>query len=117
MRADPLALILAAAVALPAGADTIELHSRFLLDTESIMGVSGIEVSGDGLTFTAIGDQGFWIEGRFLRENGRLSNIELDTITPVLDYNGFPVAARRVGDLADAEGLAIAPDGRAWISF
>lgn len=100
-----------------AAADEVELVGAWNLETQSIVGVSGLEVSEDGMSFVAVGDQGWWLTGRFLRQNGAISEVFLDEIQPIIGQDGYPVSARRVGDWSDAEGLAIAPDGRAWVSF
>lgn len=86
-------------------------------DTELIVGLSGLEVSEDGGSFVAIGDRGFWLSGRFQRDGDVITGLEIDHIAAILGSNGYPVAARIIGDWSDAEGLAIAPDGTAWISF
>lgn len=86
-------------------------------ETELIVGLSGLEVSDDGLSFTAIGDRGYWMSGGFERTGEAISGIRIDTLKPILGSNGYPVSARRAGDWSDAEGLAIAPDGTTWVSF
>lgn len=116
MRSSPFALILAA-WALPVSGEAIEPIGQFEWATELIVGLSGLEVSEDGSRFWAVGDRGFWLAGQFERDGETISGIQIDTIEPLLGPNGYPVAARRVGDWSDAEGLAIAPDGTAWISF
>ncbi|MEM7720145.1 MAG: esterase-like activity of phytase family protein [Pseudomonadota bacterium] len=100
-----------------AGADGLEPIGASLLETEAIKGVSGLEVAPDGLSFTAVTDRGWWATGRFERTNDAISSVVIDSIEPILGSDGFPVAARRAGDRSDAEGLAIGPDGRAWVSF
>lgn len=116
MRASPLALTLALCPAALA-ADTLEPIGKYLLDTEQIAGVSGIEVMPGGDTFLAIGDRGWWIEGSFVRRGEVITDVVLDRIQPILGGDGFPVSARRVGDRSDAEGLALSPDGTAFVSF
>jgi len=85
--------------------------------SEEVIGVSGLEIDADGLGFSAVGDSGWFIKGSLTRENGVLSGVEVDTIVPLLSGKGMPVAARRVGDQSDAEGLAMAQDGSFWVSF
>ncbi len=85
--------------------------------SEDVIGVSGLEINPDGLGFSAVGDSGWFIQGRLTRETGSLSGVEIDSITPLLSDKGMPVAARRTGDQADAEGLAMAEDGSFWVSF
>ncbi len=116
MRARPLALIAALwpAIAWP---ETLEVIGVVEIETESVFGVSGLEVSADGTTFTAVTDRGWWLEGRFERRGELMTAAEIHTIQPIIGQDGFPVAARRVGDWSDAEGLALASDGTAWVSF
>ena len=116
MRKSLVALITCCLPTL-AATEELELIGTLHLDTQSIVGLSGLEVSDDGLSFTAVADRGWWLTGRFLRQNGAISEVFLDEIQPIIGQDGFPVTARRVGDWSDAEGLAIAPDGRAWVSF
>lgn len=117
MRARSVALIFALALPFMASAQSLEQIGQFDLETEAVKGVSGIEVSADGLQFLAVSDQGWWLTGTFVRDGEEISNIVDIGISPILDSDGLPVAARRVGDLSDAEGLALLPDGRAWVSF
>lgn len=98
-------------------AEALEPIGIFEWETESIVGVSGLEVSSDGSSFYAVSDQGWWLEGNFQRRGEVITGIEAPQITAMIGQDGFPVAARRVGDLSDAEGLAIAPDGTAWVSY
>ncbi len=116
MRPGSVALILAV-LAGPARAEELVPIGHFELETEVIAGMSGLEVSADGSRFWAVADRGFWMAGRFQRDGEVISGIEIDTISALLGTNGFPVSARRVGDWADSEGLAMAPDGTAWVSF
>ncbi|MCG6882973.1 MAG: esterase-like activity of phytase family protein [Silicimonas sp.] len=104
-------------LASPAVAGELELVGTFDLETETVIGVSGLEVSADGASFVAVGDRGWWIEGRFDRRGGILNGVEIENVSAIIGQDGFPVPARRVGDWSDAEGLAVAPDGTAWVSF
>ena len=81
-------------------------------DVEGFGGLSGIEVAQDG-TFLAISDRGMFFEGRLLHSAGRLSGVELTGRAPILDSKGRPLDARNT----DAEGLAMTPEGRFFVSF
>lgn len=85
--------------------------------SEDVVGISGLEVSADGLEFAAIGDRGWFLTGQLKRDGGQFSDVEVTTILPLLSGYGKPVAARRTIDQADAEGLAMAEDGSFWVSF
>lgn len=116
MRAHALALILALCAA-PLKAAEVELIGRLEWPTETVVGLSGIEVTEDGAGFLAISDRGWWIEGRFHREGEEIMGLHLTRLEPIIGQDGMPVAARRDIDLSDAEGLALAPNGTAWVSF
>lgn len=76
-------------------------------------GFSGLEVSEDGASFTAISDRGAITSGRITRENGKIIGIKADPITPLLDTRG----AVQKQHVHDAEGLAIRGDGRIFVSY
>lgn len=118
----PVMAALALALATPfcggaAAAQTMTPAGSFAWPNEAVVGLSGLHVSDDGGRFVAISDRGWIPSGRLVRSGGRISGIDLQEVLPILGNDGFPVAARRTGDWADAEGLAVAPDGRYWISF
>lgn len=98
-------------------ADTLDHLGTFAWQTDTVVGLSGLEVADNGQDFTAISDLGWLVRGRFQRENDTISDLTDLTIDPIRGIDGNPVTARRVGDWADAEGLAIAPDGTTWIAF
>ncbi len=100
-----------------ASAETLEAIGLYAWETESIQGISGLEVTDDGAGFVAVSDRGWWIEGRFDRKGDAIVGVDLDGIRPIIGNDGLPVAARRVGDWSDAEGLAFAPDGSAYVAF
>ena len=113
---------LLAALALVAGGqgasgDTLTHIGSFDWPTETVSGVSGLEVSEDGNSFVAISDRGWFLTGTLSRIEGQISGVTLTSLRPILGSDALPVAARRVGDWSDAEGLAIAADGTVWIAF
>lgn len=85
--------------------------------SDAVAGLSGLEVEDGGRMFHAVSDRGWYIKGKFERTGGAISDVRLTDYLPILGMDRLPVSARRVGDLSDAEGLAIAPDGTMWISF
>jgi len=98
-------------------AQTAEVVGQFDWMSRSIVGVSGLEVSDDGNSFVAVSDQGWLLQGQFAREGGTITDVTLESLQPLLGIDGLPTAARRIGDWADAEGLAIDESGRQWVSF
>lgn len=112
MRANTLALILA--LAAPAAADPIAVVD---ISENAVQGLSGIELSDDGLSFLAVSDRGWFHLGTLERVEGTLTGGRVTEILPIIGQDGIPVSARRVGDWSDAEGLAITPDGTIYVSF
>ncbi|WP_226625655.1 esterase-like activity of phytase family protein [Alloyangia pacifica] len=86
-------------------------------------GFSGLEVSDDGMQFTAISDRGSIVMGRFEREGesegtgtepgGRITGLSATPVEKLLGETG----TRMHPDIDDAEGLAIGADGRIYVSF
>ena len=111
------ALLIWAVMALPLQADTLRHLGTFFWPTPTFVGLSGLEVSDDGLTFHAVSDRGWFLSGTFARDDTAITGVTLQSYLPILGQDGWPVAGRRVGDQSDAEGLAVAPDGSLWISF
>ena len=116
MRSHFVALIFALFAA-PVAAVELTLINRYAWDTQSVIGLSGIEVTDEGRGFLAVGDQGWWLQGRFRRKGDRIEGVEIERLEGIIGTDGLPVSSRRVGDWSDAEGLALAPDGTAWVSF
>lgn len=84
------------------------------MDDPGFGGLSGIELSGDGLSFVAISDKGAWTRGRLIRDaEGRITAIDAEPMRMLLGKGTDPLGKGR----NDAEGLAIAPDGTVYISF
>jgi hypothetical protein len=76
-------------------------------------GLSAIEVSDDGTTFTAISDQSTLFTGHFQRaRDGHIQQITDVTLTTLKANDDQPLASNR----NDSEGLAIATDGTIYIS-
>jgi len=87
---------------------------RFVWDhpLETFGGFSGLEVFPNG-RFVTISDRGSFFAGRIMRVNGEIISAELDSYTPIQDSKGTPLS----GHNADAEGLAVSPNGDIYISF
>lgn len=72
-------------------------------------GVSGLEMSADGSSFTAIGDRGVFVTGTITRgANGQISTVNDVQIKPLL--------APRGSRSLDSEGIAIGGDGTIFVS-
>lgn len=81
---------------------------------EGFGGFSGLELSPDGLGFTALSDRILLVSGQLSRNGaGVVTGVDAGPPEPLLDTEGGLLRGAR----ADSEGLAIGPDGTVWISF
>jgi len=76
-------------------------------------GFSALAVRDGGTHIVAISDRGAWATARLDRSNGRLTGVTLTGLGPLLAISGDTL----VDDEVDAEGLAVGPDGEAYLSF
>lgn len=81
-------------------------------EDERFGGFSGLELSDDGLTLTTISDRGSYVTARLTRQDGRVTAIDADPIKTLRDYRATDIKGG-----GDAEGLAIAQDGRWFVSL
>jgi hypothetical protein len=111
------ALLLVAALGLPAAADGPRLVPDATVTWSerhpAFGGFSAVEVLDAGARFVALTDRGHWATGRMIREEGRLIAVELEAIGPLRAIAGTPLT----GTDADAEGIAIDSRGRVFVSF
>jgi hypothetical protein len=115
--------ILAIAAALLPGPATLAgadgsasyLHTFVWRGDDPLMGgMSAIEVTADGLGFTALSDRGTFTTGHLLRDaDGLVAGIDA---APMQRLTGRAQAVLPK-ERADSEGLAIAADGTAYVSF
>jgi hypothetical protein len=115
-----VALPCAAAAQQQPTAPTLTLSSHLVLSHQAdwFGGFSGAEVSPDGSQITIIGDRGRLLHARLLRDEGRLSGLEVIASQVLTDAAGRRLRApNRQGNMTDAEGLARDPAGRMAISF
>jgi hypothetical protein len=77
-------------------------------------GFSAIETDADGLGFVVVSDKAAYATGRFTRDStGRITNIMAEKIALLRGPDNLPLGEYR----KDTEGLALLPDGQAYISF
>ena len=77
-------------------------------------GMSAIELAADGRRFVALSDRGRWISGTLQRDaQDRISGLTAGKATLLLGQGNAPLKSSR----ADSEGLALAPDGTAYIAL
>lgn len=77
-------------------------------------GFSALHLSPDGLKFVALSDHGAFVTGHFTRDAaGHILSISTGAVTPLLGRDGKKLKHGRF----DSEGLAIAANGTAYVSF
>lgn len=87
---------------------------RWVTDDPLMGGLSGIEVSPDGNRFIALTDKGAIAEGQFQRDAaGRIIAVDAGSFTLLKGDGDSPLKPGR----NDSEGIALADDGRIFISF
>lgn len=117
--AAPIAAVALALTILPGRAAEpwpAELVGGFFWDSDlpDFGGFSGLELSSDGRTLHVISDNGLLFTGTVSRaESGIVTSVDLSPGVPLLDDRG----RRPIDDHADAEGLAVGPDGAVHVSF
>ena len=83
-------------------------------DWEGFGGFSGLALSPDGLSFTALSDRALLVTGRLGRDAaGAVTAVEVEGRARLLDTEGGPLRGLR----ADSEDVAVAPDGTVFITF
>lgn len=76
-------------------------------------GFSGLELGPGGQKFTVISDRGDILTGTLRRTKGLISGVSIGSKTRLPDTKGLPLKRGQ----NDAEGLALRPDGRLYVSF
>ncbi len=96
-------------------ADRLEFISRFTWTNSDPLfgGLSSLDLSRDGQSFVATGDKGLFVEGQVMRRAGRIKGLDNLRFQLIQDARGKP----RLSYETDAEGLAVAPNGKLFVSF
>jgi hypothetical protein len=77
-------------------------------------GFSAIETDADGMGFATISDKGTYTSGRFTRDNqGVITAVAAARVRALHGPDDLPLGEYH----SDAEGLALLPDGQAYVSF
>lgn len=111
------ALLISACAAPVSGGARVEYVGTYVwsLPDADFGGFSGIEISDDGARFHVISDRAWVRWGGIERDHdGRIRGLAMSGRAQLQDSGGKPLLPGRLGD---SEGLAMAPDGTAWISF
>lgn len=83
-------------------------------DDPNFGGISAINLWPDGERFLALTDKGMFLEGRIERAaDGSIAGVTQGPVTPLLARGAKALSSGRT----DSEGLAVAPDGRVFVSF
>lgn len=83
-------------------------------DDPLLGGMSAIEMDGDGLGFAALSDRGAYTTGRLVRDgDGKVVGVSAAALK-LLKAEGQEALAK---GRADSEGLAVAPDGTAYVAL
>ncbi len=87
---------------------------RWTLPDPLFGGFSAIEVAADGVGFTAITDQGSFTQGALTRDgDGKISAVSARPLRRLPGLGNLALTPSR----SDSEGLAVAADGTAYVSF
>ena len=86
---------------------------RWAYNSKDFGGFSGLEVSQNGQSFTAISDSGSIATGHFQRKAGLIDAVQTEYFGRLNGANGAALAEFEF----DAEGLALRDNGRIYISF
>ncbi|MDJ0995293.1 MAG: esterase-like activity of phytase family protein [Dinoroseobacter sp.] len=112
-----LALAILLSVAHAVAAEQAEYLGSFVWSSPDadFGGLSAFEILDDGAALLGIGDRGFLVSARIVRYGAeeRIESVELARIVPLTDPDGRDLPEEE----SDAEGLALAPGGRVFISF
>ncbi|OSP55374.1 esterase-like activity of phytase family protein [Pseudoruegeria sp. SK021] len=114
-----LALVCAATLACSGPAPAFQQLERLSTftwnnaDDPNFGGFSALEISDDGLSFVAVSDRAGFVEGTLERSGGKIVGVTAGHVRPLLSPEGIPLRDQQ----SDSEGLAIAADGTAYLSF
>lgn len=99
----------------PRAADGFVGSFVWRMPDDAFGGFSAIEVLDSGARFVAISDKAALVSGQIKRDaSGKIIGIKAGQIMPLL---AAKKGKRLEGRRADSEGLAIGPDGSAYLSF
>lgn len=83
-------------------------------DRDGFGGFSGLAMTADGVSFLTVSDEGEMVRARVRRDaGGRIEAVETDWQARLRDNSGKPVS----GFTADAEALAVGPDGTVYVGY
>ncbi len=83
-------------------------------DRDGFGGFSGLAMDEDGASFLTVSDEGEMVHASVRRDDsGRIETVESDWHAQLRDNSGKPVS----GFTADAEALAVGPDGTVYVAY
>ena len=109
-----IALICALASPAVAGDTGPRLVSEYILDraVPGFAGLSAIDLTADGTGFVMLSDRNRIFHGTLTRQDGRITGVTIDRAHVIGTEPGF-----FRDEIPDSEGVALAPDGRTFLSF
>lgn len=101
--------------AIPLGLGLVGSYTWHRGSQTNFGGFSAIEVGNDGTSFAAVSDRGWIVRGEFVRDaDGRITAIRATPVEPLLSSRSGKALPPYA---SNAEGMAMAPDGRLYVSF
>jgi len=113
MHRRPAALILALLAALPAAAADYLGSYTWTDGDPAFGGFSAIHMAEDGQSILALTDQADITAARIIRDGDTIAGVDRGPLLRLNSSRGEPLT----GVNADAEGIAVGPDGIVYVSF
>ncbi len=107
-----VAFLVTANYALSAEATYLSSYAWTLSD-ENFGGFSSLEMDDQGQGFITTSDHGYFLSGKIKRQNGKIVSVSDQKLVPINNPKGALVDEFN----GDAEGIAIGPNGKIFVSF
>jgi len=98
--------------ALSAEATLLSSYAWTMSD-ENFGGFSSLEMDDQGQGFMTTSDHGYFLSGKINRQNGKIVSVSDQKLAPINNPKGALVDELN----GDAEGIAIGPNGKIFVSF
>jgi hypothetical protein len=107
-----VAFLVTANYALSAEATLLSSYTWTMPD-ENFGGFSSLEMDDQGQGFISTSDHGYFLSGKIKRQNGKIVSVSDQKLVPINNPKGALVDKLN----GDAEGIAIGPNGKIFVSF
>jgi hypothetical protein len=107
-----VAFLVTANYALSAEATLLSSYAWTMSD-ENFGGFSSLEMDDQGQGFMTTSDHGYFWSGKINRQNGKIVSVSNQKLAPINNPKGALVDELN----GDAEGIAIGPNGKIFVSF